>query len=61
MTTRQRAARVGGVLELVVGGLEARLVEDEVGHVGPHRAEERLQRGVGLLVRRDARRPRLVR
>ena len=59
----QRVAGVGGVLELVVGGLEALVVEDEVGHVRPHRAEEGLQRGLGVLPRVGpaGRRPRSCR
>ena len=59
---RQRAAVVGDLLELVVGGVEALGVVDEVGGVGPHRGEERLQRGVGLRARSPAgaRRPRAL-
>ena len=45
---RERAAVVAGVLELGERGGEALGVEREVGRVGPHRGQERLQRGVGL-------------
>ena len=43
----QRDAAVRGVLELREGGGEALVVVGEVGRVGPHRGDERLQRGVG--------------
>lgn len=45
---RQRAVAVGGRLELGVRGREARSVPREIGRLGPHRGEERLQPGVGL-------------
>ena len=45
---RQRAAVVGGRLELGEGVREARRVEAELGRLGPDRGQERLQRGVGL-------------
>ena len=47
----QRVAGVRGLLQLLVGGFEALGVEHEVGHLGPHGAEEGLERGLGVLAR----------
>ena len=47
----QRDAAVDGRLELGERGGEALVVVGEVGRVGPHRGDERLQRGVGLRAR----------
>ena len=44
----QRAVAVGGVLELLEGGVEPLTVEREVARLGPDGGEEDLQRGVGL-------------